>query len=162
MRSILTRAGLLLVVSLFCLTAVAREPGSKDAKASFIDKVLQLTNHEREKVGLSPLTLEPKLCSSASWKADDMAERNYFEHADGNGRDFVDRAEQFGYYNWTYLGENIAAGQSTPEEVVQEWMASPGHRKNILKPQYKEIGIGYSAGAHGQYKHYWVQEFGTH
>ncbi len=142
------------------MIAHATEPGSR-TKASFIEKVLELTNKEREKAGLRPLALEQKLSSSASWKASDMADRDYFDHADGNGKDFVDRAEQFGYSDWTYLGENIAAGQATPEEVVQEWMASPGHRKNILKPQYREIGIGFTSEGHGAYKSYWVQEFGA-
>jgi len=137
------------------------ESGGKTAKSEFIERVLQLTNREREKAGLQPLELDLKLSSSASWKADDMADKDYFDHSDGGGRDFVDRAEKFGYADWTYLGENIAAGQPTPEEVVQEWMASPGHRKNILKPQYREIGIGYAAAPRSSFRSYWVQEFGT-
>ncbi|MFP3338704.1 CAP domain-containing protein, partial [Micrococcus sp. SIMBA_131] len=54
-------------------------------------------------------------------------------------------------------GENIAAGQATPEEVVKAWMNSEGHRKNILNPGYTEIGVGYISG--GSYGHYWTQMF---
>lgn len=56
------------------------------------------------------------------------------------------------------MGENIAAGFSTPASVMQGWMDSQGHRENILNPHYREIGVGYYAG--GPWSHYWVQDFG--
>jgi uncharacterized protein YkwD len=153
----------ILGVALSCTMIAANASGtsSKAKRTDFEMKVLELTNKERAKAGLGPLVLADRLCNSAEWKAEDMADRNYFDHADGSGKDFVDRAEQYGYGDWTFLGENIAAGQRTPEEVVAEWMASPGHRKNILKPQFKEIGLGYADDSHSSYKRYWVQEFGT-
>lgn len=158
---LLAKTAILALLSFSLLSAHATNPAPKVAKSAFAERVLELTNQERSKAGLQPLVLEDHLSASAQWKAQDMADRNYFDHADGSGRDFVDRAEQYGYADWTYLGENIAAGQRNPEEVVQEWMASPGHRKNILKPQFHEIGIGYATEAHSSYKRYWVQEFGT-
>jgi uncharacterized protein YkwD len=161
MRKSFKTLGLFLIVASLFQSAGASAPTSGSAKRSFVERVLELTNREREKAGLQPLVLDLKLSSSADWKAEDMGDKDYFDHADGGGRDFVDRAEKYGYNNWTYLGENIAAGQPTPEEVVQEWMASPGHRKNILKPQYKEIGIGYATISKSSFKNYWVQEFGT-
>ncbi|HEY3782672.1 MAG TPA: CAP domain-containing protein [Fimbriimonadaceae bacterium] len=155
------KVALAIAFSCSVLTAYASGTSLKSRKLDFETKVLELTNRERAKAGLGPLALADRLSNSAEWKAEDMADRNYFDHADGNGRDFVDRADQYGYGDWTYLGENIAAGQRTPEEVVAEWMASPGHRKNILKPQFKEIGLGYADDPHSSYKRYWVQEFGT-
>ena len=157
----LKKAGTLIVVLMLLQSAGLAKTGPRSTKASFIQRVLELTNRERAKAGLQPLKLDTELSASAGWKAEDMAKRDYFDHADGGGRDFVDRAEQYGYRDWTYLGENIAAGQTTPEEVVQEWMASPGHRRNILKPQYKEIGLGFALSDTSDYKDYWVQEFGT-
>ena len=87
------------------------KPSGKVAKSAFIERVLELTNEQRAKAGVGPLTLDDRLSESAHWKAADMAGRDYFDHADGHGRDFVDRAEQYGYADWTYLGDNIAAGK---------------------------------------------------
>ena len=68
-------------------------------------------------------------------------------------------------YKWSRSAENIAAGQKTPEEVVQSWINSPGHRVNLLDPNLKEIGVGYYflAADTGttNYNSYWAQEFGT-
>ena len=158
---LLTKLVISAALSCTVLYAQASGTSAKSKKVDFEMKVLELTNKERARNGLSPLVLADRLSTSAEWKAEDMADRNYFDHADGAGRDFVDRAEQYGYADWTFLGENIAAGQRTPEEVVAEWMASPGHRKNILKPQFKEIGLGFADDPHSSYKRYWVQEFGT-
>lgn len=161
--AVFARTLLLAVLATAAFGATATgHPARADSKAAaFIDRVLQLTNDERRKQGLAPLVQSDKLASSAHWKAEDMATKNYFDHSDQNGQDFIDRAEHYGFANWTFLGENIAAGQTTPEEVVAEWMASPGHRKNILKPQFKEIGIGYAVESRSTYRVYWVQEFGT-
>ncbi|WP_342190492.1 CAP domain-containing protein [Paenibacillus macquariensis] len=61
---------------------------------------------------------------------------------------------------WRAYGENIAAGQTTPEEVTRVWMNSPGHRANILDPRFTDIGVGYVAGtATSQYRTYWTQLF---
>jgi len=156
-------AARVLSLGLVCLIALptsAFGPADNTA-AAFARKVLELTNYQRAKAGLPPLVYEARLSNSAKWKAEDMARRNYFDHADGRGKDFIDRASQYGYKEWRYLGENIAAGQSSPEEVVAEWMASPGHRKNILKREYREIGIAYANDPHSEYGRYWVQEFGA-
>jgi uncharacterized protein YkwD len=62
-----------------------------------------------------------------------------------------------GSYPW---GENIAAGQSTPQAVVNAWMSSAGHCANIMKASYTAIGVGYAFGASSTYGHYWTQNFG--
>src|SRR5436305_2302100 len=131
-RNLLARAITLALCGLIALPIGAHAP-TDNSGAAFAQRVLELTNYQRAKAGLPPLSFETRLSNSARWKAEDMAKRNYFDHADGKGRDFIDRATDYGYRDWHYLGENIAAGQTSPEEVVAEWMASPGHRKNILK-----------------------------
>ncbi len=62
-------------------------------------------------------------------------------------------------YRASGWGENIAAGQSTPEEVVQGWMESPGHCRNIMNPEYRTIGIGYGVVPGSPYGTYWTQDF---
>lgn len=118
--------------------------------------VLSLVNAEREKQGLSSLTLSDKLTAVANEKARDMAENNYFSHTSPTYGSPFQMLQQYGI-RYRSAGENIAAGQRTPEEVMQSWMNSSGHRANILNSSYTEIGIGYYAG--GSYGTEWVQLF---
>ena len=124
---------------------------SQQAKA-----VLSLVNAEREKQGLSSLTLSNKLTAVANEKARDMAENNYFSHTSPTYGTPFQMLQQYGI-RYRSAGENIAAGQRTPEEVMRSWMNSSGHRANILNSSYTEIGIGYYAG--GSYGTEWVQLF---
>ena len=64
-------------------------------------------------------------------------------------------------YSFQAAGENIAAGQTTPQEVVDGWMQSPGHCSNIMSPSFTEIGVGYVLAPQGQLPHYWTQTFGA-
>lgn len=66
-----------------------------------------------------------------------------------------------GYTPYTWIAENIAAGQSTPKAVLQSWLQSSGHRANILSSRAQDLGLGYSYNRSSTYKHYWVQHFGT-
>lgn len=118
--------------------------------------VLSLVNAERQKQGLSSLTLSDKLTAVANEKARDMAENNYFSHTSPTYGSPFQMLQQYGI-RYRTAGENIAAGQKSPEEVMNSWMNSSGHRANILNPSYTEIGIGYYAG--GKYGTYWAQEF---
>ncbi len=122
-------------------------------------QVLQLTNNERAMAGLRPLRLSGNLTAAASWFAQDMASHRIttLSHTDSLGRDAPDRMLAFGY-RWLYYAENIAEGYSSPQAVVAAWMASPGHRENILNPRMTEIGLGHAAGGRIDYA---VQDFGT-
>jgi uncharacterized protein YkwD len=151
----------LIAIGFSTLVLFARGATTSAKQSDFVNRVLELTNQQRSKYGLPPLVLSQNLTKSAEWKAEDMATRNYFEHLDYSGHDFVDRANENGYGDWVFLGENIAAGQRSPEEVVQEWMESPEHRENILKRSYHEIGIGFASEGHSSFGRYWVQEFGA-
>ena len=127
-------------------------------------EVVRLVNVERGKHGAGPLSLNEKLNRSAQFHAQFMADRDCFEHLCPNEPELGTRVRNAGY-KWRAVAENIAAGQIDPAEVVDSWMHSPGHRKNILNPAYNEIGIGYVLldrdGGKVAYRHYWVQNFGA-
>jgi uncharacterized protein YkwD len=129
-------------------------------RVSFETELLKLTNLERQKVGLSPLKLSSQLTKAAQSHARDMARNNYFSHTGLNGSSMADRAKGTGY-KYFALGENIAAGKSTPEGTIRQWMNSSGHRANILNSRFTEIGFGYENAPNSRYRHYWVQVFGT-
>lgn len=119
-------------------------------------KVLELVNIERNKNGLSALSLDTALSNVARNHSADMAKNNYFSHTNLKGQSPFDRLRGAGI-SYSYAGENIAAGQTTPEAVVNAWMNSEGHRKNILSKNFKKIGVGYYKG--GAKRHYWTQVF---
>ena len=114
-------------------------------------KVLELVNSERVKNGLKKLELDEALSTVARNHSMDMAKNNYFSHTNLKGQSPFDRLKSAGI-SYSYAGENIASGQTTPEAVVNAWMNSEGHRKNILNSNFNKIGIGY-------YNRYWTQVF---
>lgn len=120
-------------------------------------KVLELVNIERGKNGLSPLSINNDLSAVARMHSKDMNDRNFFSHTNPDGLSPFDRMKKYGI-SYRAAGENIAAGQATPEQVVDSWMNSKGHRENILNPTYHKIGIGYYNSGKN-YVHYWTQCF---
>lgn len=91
----------------------------------------------------------------------DMAQKRYFSHSGNDGRTVGDRAASAGY-RWRRIGENIAAGQSSAEEVVAGWLASPGHCANIMNGAFTEMGAAYAIHRGRQEaRAYWTQVFGT-
>ncbi|MEG4007177.1 CAP domain-containing protein [Microcoleus sp. Pol11C1] len=131
---------------------------------NFIYRVLELTNLERSKLGLSPLTLNTQLLNAAENHSQNMALQDFFSHTGKDGSSLGSRISATGY-QFSAAAENIAAGYSTPEQVVSSWMNSSGHRANILNPNLKEIGIGYYFLADDtgteNWNHYWTQVFAT-
>jgi uncharacterized protein YkwD len=136
---------------------VCTEPANDEALAA---RVLELVNHERSQRGLVPLTVDPILTKMAEDYACEMITNNFFDHVNPFTREGPgSRALEHGYI-FLAVGENLAGGQSTPEQVMTEWMASTsGHRENILAGQWREVGIAVRTG--GQFGVYWVQEFGN-
>lgn len=112
----------------------------KKSDMSYQEEILKLANIEREKNGLSPLILDKKLCLLSGEKANDMAKNNYFSH---NSKVLGTPFEHMKKNGVKYrtAAENIAKGQKTPEEVMNTWKKSPGHRKNILNPKFHKMGI---------------------
>ncbi|GMU21233.1 MAG: hypothetical protein AMXMBFR13_13260 [Phycisphaerae bacterium] len=136
-------------------STVCTVPENREA---VVARVLELVNQERTRRFLPPLTLNPTLTRVAEKHACDMIQRGYFAHVSPAAKGPGERAIEEGYV-FLAIGENLAAGQTSPEQVMQEWMNSnEGHRENILQAQWKEIGIAVQSG--GEYGVYWVQEFG--
>lgn len=121
--------------------------------SQFEQEVVELTNQEREKQGLQPLELDTELSKVAKEKSQDMQSNNYFDHNSPNYGSPFDMMQSFGI-DYNTAGENIAQGQRSPEEVVNAWMNSEGHRANILNGDYTHIGVG-----HVENGNYWTQMF---
>jgi uncharacterized protein YkwD len=114
--------------------------------------VLCLHNQTRAAKGLPLLRENAKLDKAALGHSNDMVAAGYFDHTTPGGTSFVDRILAAGYVKrdagWT-LGENLAWGTgdlSTPDGVMTSWMNSPGHKANILKRAYREVGVGIRLG----------------
>jgi len=131
--------------------------------------VLGLVNDARRRGGTcgtqrfaatAPLAWNDQLAAAALGHARDMAEHEYFDHADRGGRGVATRARERGYA-WRAIGENIAAGQGSPQQVVAGWLASPGHCANILSPEFREMGIAYALNPQAALEIYWTQVFGA-
>lgn len=121
-------------------------------------EVVAATNAERSRAGRVPLTVDARLTAAAQAHSTDMATRGFFAHESPSGASVSDRVTAAGY-SYSVVAENIAAGQRTPDDVVAGWMDSPGHRANILNPEVRQVGVGFTAG--GPYGIYWTQVFGT-
>ena len=131
-------------------------------------EALDLINQERAKHGCRALTVNDQLTAAAQGHATAMATQNFFGHKGPTGSTLRSRARSAGYRGGA-LAENIAAGWSSPQQTVDQWMASSGHRKNILACKYRETGIAMVYDPNdtpipGQLSHplryYWVQVFG--
>lgn len=121
--------------------------------SAFEKEVVKLTNQEREKQGLAPLQLDTELSAVAKDKSIDMQQNNYFSHNSPNYGSPFDMMNSYGV-DYRTAGENIAMGQTSPEQVVQGWMNSEGHRQNIMNPNFTHIGVG-----HAEDGNYWTQMF---
>ena len=107
-----------------------------------------------------PVKLSDTLAGVAFGHATDMARHNYFEHEDLTGRSPADRVRAVGYQE-KLVGENIAYGPKSAEEVVQGWLDSPGHCGNIMDPRFAEMGIAYAPGQSSRRGLFWVQLLAT-
>lgn len=122
------------------------------------NEVIRLVNIERAKVGLKPLALDDQLGKVARIKSQDMASTPYFAHTSPRYGTPAHMVSSFGL-KWRMTGENIASGYFTPAAVVQGWMNSPGHKRNMLSPRYNHIGVGVAASYKKNGRIYWTQEF---
>lgn len=120
---------------------------------AYEQEVIRLTNVERAKYGLKPLTEDWELSRVARYKSQDMHDRRYFDHNSPTYGTPFQMMKAFGL-SYRSAGENIAMGYRTPQTVVTGWMNSSGHRANILNSSYTKIGVGYVADGN-----YWTQQF---
>lgn len=124
-------------------------------------EMLARVNDARRKAGASPLRSNALLDKAAQRHSEDMLARGYFAHENPEGKTVSERATAAGY-GWRTIGENIAEGQFSVDEVMDTWLRSPGHRRNILDPDFKELGTGLALGrSGGTYRVVWTQAFGT-
>lgn len=134
----------------------AATPAVSGDYAAFQKRVVELVNAERAKNGLKPLTMNAQVNKTATLKSQDMAKLGYFDHNSPTYGSPFDMMKKYGI-SYRTAGENIAMGQTTPEQVMKGWMNSPGHRANILKASFTQIGVGVAKNSSGRL--YWTQQF---
>lgn len=138
------------------ISAVSVLPASSVSSqaAAFASEVVRLLNIERAKAGISALTESTALNAAAGIRANEILLS--FSHTRPDGREWYTVLNDSGI-TFSAAGENIAAGQKTPAEVVEGWMNSAGHKSNIMNPNFNKVGVGYVTG--GEYGTYWSQLF---
>jgi uncharacterized protein YkwD len=155
------------IITILLLIIGVNSYGQQTVSTSrFRREFLEDINHIRQKgcnCGITymrpapPLAWNNQLEIAAIGHAQDMANHNYFSHTGIDGRNMGDRIGSAGYtykdYKSFMIGENIAQGQLSIAEVMQGWIKSPGHCKNLMNPGFKEVGVAF-------YNDYWVQDFG--
>jgi uncharacterized protein YkwD len=148
----------LVLASAYVVPAISQTP-------VLASRVLELVNEarargarcgERSFAPVPPVKLSGTLASVAFGHASDMATHNYFEHEDLAGHSPADRVRAVGYQE-KLVGENIAYGPKSAEEVVQGWLDSPGHCENIMDSRFAEMGIAFAPGRASKRGLYWVQ-----
>ena len=135
----------------------AAAQAEKQASVSeYATEVTNIVNQYRTEAGLAPLNLSPSLCEAAEVRAAELL--SSFSHTRPNGQECFSALDGLGI-PYGYAGENIAAGQKSPSEVMNSWINSPGHKKNIMNPNFTNIGIACYYDASAPYSYYWVQVF---
>ena len=121
-------------------------------------RILELHNQTRTDNGLPSLCVNPNLTEAARFHSQDMLDKGYLSHTSPDGETFPARFERFGYSleGWSYseVGENVGVGSGSegePEAMFEAWMNSPEHRDNILREEFREIGMGASTGTYKGY-----------
>lgn len=139
-------------------------PPTKSEQTSSVNKtlMLRLVNEVRHKgcqcgdtyyPPAPSLLWDDRLEDAAQHHSDDMLKNNYFSHTEADGSNGGMRIERAGY-NWMAYGENVGMGYRNEKEVLEGWIKSPGHCKNIMNKQYKEMGVARAGN-------YWTQDFGS-
>lgn len=150
-----------LVLSSATLATLAAFTAPSTARADSTWDLVEAMNAARRDAGLWPLRVDASLQNSAGTHARDMAERNYFSHWTPEGWDAALRIYGWGYPRGEGVSENIAAGHTDAWAVVRAWLASPGHRANLLNPSFRTLGAGHFFRPGSRYAHYWVGHYGT-
>lgn len=151
-----------LMILIYKTTFAQQTANTGEFKREFLENI----NHVRQKgcncgtthmAPAPPLVWNDQLEKAATGHAADMSKKGYFSHNSKDGRTSDQRMVAAGYgyngYKSFAVGENIAQGQMSIAEVMTGWFKSPGHCKNLMNPEFKEIGVA-------KYNDYWVQDFG--
>jgi len=138
----------------------------------FEEEVLLLVNEARSEpadcgsegrfAAAGPVVMNQVLRCSARLQSLDMFERHFFGHTNPDGLDPFERMAAAGFHG-AGAGENIAVGQTSPEQVMHSWMESDGHCANVMRPKFALLGVGYhpGAGGRGLGSNFWTQNFGA-
>lgn len=150
------------------LLAAPFDPPAQQDATNVATRVLTLTNAARSAPrrcgeqafpAAPPLRLNERLARAAAVHAQDMARHSFLEHKGSDGSAVADRVSRE-RYDWRSVGENIASGQTTPEEVVTGWLRSPGHCENIMESRFTEMGVAFAVDGKSDAGVYWAQVFG--
>lgn len=137
------------------LTPMPPPTSPRDSQA-LVEALIEGLNVERAKAGLPRLSLSAPLCDLAEYHTTRMIDANFFSHVDPFDKsDVAARAEKF-EYAFVKIGENLAAGQRSAREVLDDWLASPVHRANVLDPEFTDAGAVVFDG--GRFGRYWTLE----
>jgi uncharacterized protein YkwD len=154
--------------SVWLVLAEPFAPPPQSAAADVAARVLVLTNEARSRArkcgtqyfgAAPPLKANPLLERAAAVHAQDMAQHSYLEHESRDGASPADRATRTGY-PWRSVGENIASGQTSPEQVVRDWIGSPEHCANLMSPSFTEMGVAFAVNLNSGSGIYWTEVFG--
>jgi uncharacterized protein YkwD len=154
--------------SFWIVLAARFAPPPPTAAAGVAARVLSLTNEARSRPrhcgtqsfeAAGPLAPDPLLDRAAAVHSRDMAQHSHFEHEGRDGSSPAERVSRAGY-RWRSVAENIGSGQTTPEQVVQEWLGSPVHCANLMSPRFTEMGVAYAVDLNSEAGIYWAQVFG--
>ena len=144
-------------------------PPAASASQTVSRRVLELVNAARSQrrrcgwkrfVAAPPLALSAALDRAAAAHARDMAASGVMGHAGSDGSTAAARATRAGYA-WRLIGENVASGQATPEQVVDEWIGSPHHCANLMSADFTEMGVAFATNPKSAAGVYWAQVFGA-
>lgn len=122
---------------------------------------LDLINRYRRDKGLSTLSLNDQLGAAAEYHSRDMAQKDYFKHTLSNGDSPEENIIAHGYRDYRFVGENIAAGFASANDVFTGWKGSPEHDRNMLSKNFTEIGIGRADSNTSKYGWNWTTTFGS-
>ena len=126
--------------------------------AAWRNEILRLVNVERNSRGLPEVRRNATLEAQATTYACELIQYDYFDHVNPvTGSTLADRTDEFGY-DFLVVGENLAAGQTTPQQAFNDWMRSEAHRGNILDERFTDLGVAARTG--GRFNFYWIQIFG--
>ncbi|HZY18915.1 MAG TPA: CAP domain-containing protein [Ramlibacter sp.] len=165
----LTEAGVLRRGTAYWIVGAAPfEPPPQAQAGEVAQQVLALVNQARAQArrcgsrsfaAAPALSLDAALTKAAAAHAESMARYGYMEHTGRDGSTPADRATRAGY-PWRSIGENVAMGQTTPQQVVQQWLTSPPHCANIMEPRFTQMGVAFSVHPTSEGGIYWAQTFG--
>jgi uncharacterized protein YkwD len=154
--------------SYWILLAEPFNPPAPAAAADVAARVLALTNQARSQPrrcgnesfdAAAPLRSNAQLDQAAAAHAEDMARLGLLQHEGRDGSSAAQRVSRAGY-RWGSVGENIASGQSSADQVVAEWTRSPDHCANLMNPRFTDMGVAYAVNMNSEGGIYWAQEFG--